>query len=224
MEKRISFEKDRIPALAGLAAQTQAAGAGQYLAGLWRENLPMDLLWVSRGYQKTRKFGAPTWLWVSVGGRPGSVYYFRMTESYSTHKIRARVICLEWEAPGQELTRVDPKGSITLAAPIIKVQIYRSSWPFQVQYKKLKGQYYPDLLDHQPEGQIFCLLIGEAIQNRYRMVQALILQETSHGNNIYERIGSMVVKSTMRKDGFESEELHPYLWFGGVKDSIVTLV
>ena len=34
----------------------------------------------------------------------------------------------------------------------------------------------------------------------------------------------MVVKSTMRKDGFEPEELHPYLWFGGVKDSIVTLV
>ena len=41
----ITYWTDRLPALSGLAAKRQQATGDKYLAGLWKSNLKIELLW-----------------------------------------------------------------------------------------------------------------------------------------------------------------------------------
>ena len=44
--KNLTYEKDRLPALSGLARRfCQMETGTDYRAGLWRDNLALDLLW-----------------------------------------------------------------------------------------------------------------------------------------------------------------------------------
>ncbi|SPO06291.1 uncharacterized protein DNG_08980 [Cephalotrichum gorgonifer] len=77
----VTFAADRLPALSGLAKQFQRAlqvrfgASGEYLAGMWRENLGRELFWTVDPYggrpssgSPPRERGTPTWSWVSVDG------------------------------------------------------------------------------------------------------------------------------------------------------------
>ena len=46
--KRLTYQSDVFPALAGLAKQMQKYRESEYYAGLWRDNLATDLLWAVR--------------------------------------------------------------------------------------------------------------------------------------------------------------------------------
>ncbi|KAH8683263.1 heterokaryon incompatibility protein-domain-containing protein [Tricladium varicosporioides] len=74
----LTFETDRLPAIAGLAAELQKCVSYNYLAGLWDDFLEMDLLWSTSTWNKAqmksficKRIGnhyAPTWSWASVTG------------------------------------------------------------------------------------------------------------------------------------------------------------
>jgi hypothetical protein len=70
-------------------------------------------------------------------------------------------------------------------------------------------------------------LIAVAIFNwkqTVRVVQALILEEVENECHVYERIGSMFPKSSHTNFGFDPKIFHPGIWFGGIEDSIVTII
>jgi hypothetical protein len=64
--RQITYQKDRLPSLSGIAKKLQQCGFGEYLGGLWRYDLLVQLLWtiddihVSRRAPKPR---APSWSW-----------------------------------------------------------------------------------------------------------------------------------------------------------------
>ena len=77
----LTYSTDRLPAISGLAATVQATNRLDYLAGLWRSDLPHDLLWYSQttgsaffGEEErltSRRhaiYHAPSWSWASVTG------------------------------------------------------------------------------------------------------------------------------------------------------------
>jgi hypothetical protein len=45
--RQLTFPSDKLPAISGIASEFRTATNSKYLAGLWRDNLPMDLLWSS---------------------------------------------------------------------------------------------------------------------------------------------------------------------------------
>jgi hypothetical protein len=47
-KRTITYESDRLPAISGLARYMQSTGAGEYLAGIWKEDLWESLLWLPR--------------------------------------------------------------------------------------------------------------------------------------------------------------------------------
>ena len=64
----LTQEEDRLVAFAGVAKGFRSEFNCDYLAGLWRENLPNELIWrVGRAESdKTRspsQYRAPSWLW-----------------------------------------------------------------------------------------------------------------------------------------------------------------
>lgn len=75
-KRQISFAKDRLPALAGLAARHAERTKHTYLAGMWLEDMPYSLLWRLRlfGFDpdmpKPKDSGCgganiPSWSWAS---------------------------------------------------------------------------------------------------------------------------------------------------------------
>lgn len=81
----LTFDKDRLPALSGLATKVARQTGGTYLAGIWKEDLWLGLLWssknASRKSSRTKQRGetdsmatdrplvtytAPSWSWASI--------------------------------------------------------------------------------------------------------------------------------------------------------------
>lgn len=84
--REFTYDKDRLPALSGLAREIiskAAPGTGQrheYLAGLWRSSLEIDLMWISEAGQEEgaeywdevprfTSLRSPTWSWFSLPSR-----------------------------------------------------------------------------------------------------------------------------------------------------------
>ncbi|KAK0638960.1 heterokaryon incompatibility protein-domain-containing protein [Cercophora newfieldiana] len=68
-KRNLGKSSDRLPAISGIAALLHPPGAeDEYIAGLWREAMPFDLLWrcdqTSR--LKEKKMFKPSWSWGSV--------------------------------------------------------------------------------------------------------------------------------------------------------------
>lgn len=67
----LTFSKDRLPAMAGLAAAMQRFTSATYLHGLWSDDLPRSLLWEIRkevSNPKRRCPYVPSWSWASITG------------------------------------------------------------------------------------------------------------------------------------------------------------
>lgn len=77
-QRRLTFRKDRLPALSGIAGDFEKHQAmGRYLAGHWERDLPFSLLWVSKrslGRRETTtalsplstRPPTPSWSWASL--------------------------------------------------------------------------------------------------------------------------------------------------------------
>ena len=66
----LTFSKDRIVALSGIAKQASQRGrAGRYLAGVWEQDLAHQLCWeVYSNHKKPAEYVAPSWSWLSIVG------------------------------------------------------------------------------------------------------------------------------------------------------------
>jgi len=231
MGKHITFERDRIPALAGLAAQMQDAGAGQYLAGLWRENLPMDLLWEGWTLRRPVPLRAPTWCWTSTegAGSYGSIGYIPMGRAKSNYvtRVRAKVLEVQWEPTNQLINSEIKGGALSLAAPIIEVDARLSAEDtqhnYEMRYKGLRRPWTSDLNDVNLGVPTFCLLVVEARVLGNNTFHGIILQRTDQ-DETYQRIGSSILIGSEYHKGYPSEGLHLDLWFKGIKDSVVNII
>ena len=66
----LTLEKDKLPALSGLAQKTQQSRDDKYLAGLWSRTLVHDLWWnIDSPESQLQEWRAPSWSWASVNGR-----------------------------------------------------------------------------------------------------------------------------------------------------------
>ncbi|KAK0108153.1 hypothetical protein ONS95_002975 [Cadophora gregata] len=67
VERSLSVEQDRLPALFGIAQQIEKRTGYHYIAGLWKEYIHVGLLWTSNGVgQKRENIECPSWSWASV--------------------------------------------------------------------------------------------------------------------------------------------------------------
>jgi hypothetical protein len=73
--RELTFGSDKLPAVSGVAKQIQERTNSAYLAGLWKENLPMELCWSvdyvstdSSPILQSETYIAPSWSWASVNG------------------------------------------------------------------------------------------------------------------------------------------------------------
>ena len=66
--RQISFAQDRLLALAGIAKIFARATGFTWSAGLWREHMPLALLWhADPSDESYAKYGFPSWSWAAAG-------------------------------------------------------------------------------------------------------------------------------------------------------------
>ncbi|TVY61126.1 hypothetical protein Focb16_v012912 [Fusarium oxysporum f. sp. cubense] len=72
--RHLTFATDKLPALSGVASRVHKITKSRYLAGMWEDNLGIELCWARayRGYQDlptlSTQYVAPSWSWASIHG------------------------------------------------------------------------------------------------------------------------------------------------------------
>lgn len=66
--RSLTYARDKLPALQGLAEKYKEVINDDYIYGLWKSNLPMGLLWHGGIKRYQREYRAPSWSWVSLEG------------------------------------------------------------------------------------------------------------------------------------------------------------
>ena len=77
--RKMTYASDRLPAMSGAASLFQQSTQTEYLAGLWRGNLELDLLWARQDSAPLSKplrtrYRAPSWSWASIDSQINYLY------------------------------------------------------------------------------------------------------------------------------------------------------
>jgi hypothetical protein len=120
-QRKIGRESDRLPTLSGLAKSMQYEyGFRDYLAGLWKDFLPDQLLWSTNcGYkaQRARGYRAPTWSFASV---ERAEYFSNVLETIfqTEREFLVEIVDVECRPATIDPTGVVASGHITITGPI----------------------------------------------------------------------------------------------------------
>lgn len=138
-ERELSNSQDRILAISGVAEVFRQALSDEYLAGIWKESLPLGLLWrvgsewglreaVVSGKPQSRpaQYQAPSWSWAAINSQV-SFWDASQVQMGSRHlsewdwilaKVEARITLVENSAPCGAVhrnSRLTGVGKITTA-------------------------------------------------------------------------------------------------------------
>ncbi|ROV97103.1 hypothetical protein VMCG_07447 [Cytospora schulzeri] len=111
--RHLTYAKDRLPALAGVAAEAQTFRPGvRYLSGLWEDDLPYCLAWYSMVPGRAKRIHpttAPSWSWACLLGsiHPGGSY---MTSIHSSVPSLVQTIVVDYPAMESNLYGSLPAG------------------------------------------------------------------------------------------------------------------
>ena len=136
---KLTFDKDKLPALSGVAKQVQNLRKERYLAGLWKETLLKDLLWISSDptsglgadaidqyalmhFGRPQKRRAPSWSWASV---LGPIKWYDHGFIYKAHTTVLEVHCdlLAKDTTGQVIS-----GYVMLSGLLFSADLTNTHW------------------------------------------------------------------------------------------------
>jgi hypothetical protein len=71
-DRDLTFTKDKLPAISGVAKFFQSKHESDYLAGLWKHDIARELLWTRNSrtsLERVFPLRAPTWSWAAYDGQ-----------------------------------------------------------------------------------------------------------------------------------------------------------
>lgn len=122
----LTFRKDKLIALSGIAREVGHLLKSEYVAGLWQCHLPYSLLWAAQpgGYRST-DYLAPSWSWASVDGPISFAHY--MEENF-------KILDRRWECATllnisiDLATSADPFGQVKNGWIQVRGKLGVASW------------------------------------------------------------------------------------------------
>ena len=90
----LTYNRDRLVALSGIARVAQIESTDQYVAGMWRKDLEPQLCWnCFRSAPPRGAYRAPTWSWASLDtSRPIGVFYGDIMKGEHKFTLLAHVV------------------------------------------------------------------------------------------------------------------------------------
>lgn len=124
--RRLSYSKDRLPAIAGVAEQYCKLTGQEYLAGLWRDSLPVDLVWSSWGWEEVDKpprvLVGPSWSWASIEG--GVAFIAEPIGYVFPAEVHATVHNVHCSVPGNNTFGQVKQGTLDITGPVLEMEVH----------------------------------------------------------------------------------------------------
>jgi hypothetical protein len=205
----LTFSKDKLPALQGVAKRVKSKRQCAYYAGLWEDELCMDLAWFL-GTPTTSKitYRAPSWSWAST---EGCVHY--NTQLYM--KAEASVVHVETVPAGK-----DPLGEVTAGTLVIRglclpavvkleaaqgnrkahetLSVMGNNGPVKMQWQQ---DHKNSNLEDQSLTAVLLVSDNSLFQAYY-----LVLLPTKKDNRVYQRVGLAVWRNADNSNQYEQLE------------------
>ncbi|KAH8586365.1 heterokaryon incompatibility protein-domain-containing protein [Bisporella sp. PMI_857] len=211
----LTKESDRLPALAGLANFLSQKFQTPYLAGLWQDDLPIQLLWhrCSVMYSLcSRDLGSniPTWSWASILRAPETTEESNQLNHITYDEVRDGIILdqrFKISSAKCEVAGRNAFGEVSSAIISVHGALIVTKYTFphhqvrpQLQFGRERNDVHMDIWSPRETSEavdgemVFCLLFG---MSKYDFAgHALILKPASA--NKYRRIGYLNLDSQCR--------------------------
>lgn len=205
---KLSFASDKMVAISGIAQKVAKESGDVYVAGLWRKDIELQVLWCQvspgRRLKKGSTYRAPSWSWASVDEN-GYVYYSPRLEGVE-HVYYAHVIDVNVVPAGNELFGELAGGELKMSCSVMltgKLRLVKGEeWDGidfsynEVDIEGLEGKkesfmMHPD--SDELDGENIYILpiletLGKAKYNK-RNIKGLLLSPTSNKKGEYTRAG-----------------------------------
>jgi hypothetical protein len=124
-DRHLTLSEDKLPAIAGIAVHFQRQTGYQYVAGLWKDTLPIDLVWSSWGWVEADKppkiFQSPSWSWASIDG--GIAFAMETIPPDIPIDIHSAINNAQCVVLGRNPFGQVTKGTIDITGPLLEMTI-----------------------------------------------------------------------------------------------------
>jgi len=218
VHRRIQFPSDRLPAIAGLAAEVSRRSGFHYKHGLWEEDILGGLRWNAHGtkIQLDVSTGIPSWSWASVEGispkgqRLFCYHHKRISDSDAHFMGFSNTGDFHSDIPGQAMPRsISLNGRWQLLKTSNRLPYFetnidrRSDHPISIPPKsdqiRISLDSWPDLeksFFERLRPDIIYFQLGKwdgslmpLFKEQCEMIYALVLEPLNTGEDQYRRIG-----------------------------------
>lgn len=141
-KRSLTFAKDKLPAISGIASRIREATHSEYFAGLWRMNLPSDLLWrasyppmLGPKHFAPSTWQAPSFSWASLD----TAVTYTVLDNEEQEKFSPTLVLLssKIEPVGLNLLGALSSGSLTIRSSIVSATLCAEQNELGWQYKLL---------------------------------------------------------------------------------------
>lgn len=244
---QLTYESDRLPAIAALADRMSKLREVDdvYIAGMWKNSILLDLLWLTRDHKPRPARTAPSWSWAST---QSSVIVWDSFE----FPQRANVVSLEYTATGAAVLGEVANASIVLLVPFLNLtgghdrlsadlnDLNRgrhfediSSFALaRTEFRKKCLEYESSIFfadydlattnpPYTPERAVKLLVAKDNLPGN--SLCGIVVQETSKNAAEYERIGSLFVRLKIMAHQPQEESIEDWEVDGRIDRLILSL-
>ena len=223
--RALTFSKDKLVAIAGLARRAHETLNGEYLAGLWSTQLHIGLLWMideDASASRAPVYRAPSWSWASIDG-PIS---WRLIDGYVQSDDGFVESAIELVDTSIQLDSEDPFGPVQKVEVVVSGRLKHipsskllhnklltyPAWMAEAGDSQLVGWYFEDEKKTISDEQITCLKVATkpfgAGPSLPPTNEVIILERApggTQGANTYRRTGFGQILVT---DYFDDSDMH----------------
>jgi hypothetical protein len=200
--RELTYDSDALPALAGVVSRFAARTGDQFLAGIWRSTIHIELLWLApEGPQRAPKvYRAPSWSWAALVGES---LYFNYGDSWKAMVPDLEILDVDMRWAGEPVTSPVVAARLTVTGLLEPAHyVNEPSWSILdeiMAYKLVPAvENGGDLRSYSfvwavfdqtppPEDQVlWCLCVCRRYAQEYWV---LILEKVVGSNATYRRIG-----------------------------------
>ena len=239
-ECALSHEEDKLIALSGIAKYMEPILGDRYVAGLWQQCFPSQLLWnYDSPGTRPRDYRAPSWSWASVnpqidrGLLPGRTYDVG---------ILAQVIDVKIEYPGQDTTGQVTGGYLRLSGPLCTARFLPRKETDISRHSRVgvrmggverSGVVFEDIIDGMEESDVapggleYHFFILELKSGTPYSLQGLVLQPTGITRGQFQRTGLLNLFLIEHETAMPKMEQEPWLQYEGIHSEdnyIITII
>jgi hypothetical protein len=209
-KRQLTFEKDKFPALSGIAMEMAERINYTYVAGLWLEDIHAGLLWLTEGTCcRNKEYVAPSWSWACLTRLETDI---DIPLSHDPQSIRMKIA---------EIVRVDvstvggdPYGQVTSGFLRIRGPSKTIAYCKATIFRPAAMELYFDVGKEELDSGILCMQILEVQRFKSRILdlttcRSCILLKPTGQVEEYQRIGMVYIDlgSVELKDGWEVREV-----------------